>query len=101
MLGVAEVINFHPNNSTQVKLTIPVNDATVSLTVTDINGVELGTGWPVTLNYIDGSDGMYRLTLEPLNNQELGKIYSFKFDVAYDDLFSQCEIDVRSKDNVS
>jgi len=41
-----------------------VNDATVTVTLTDRAGNEVsGETWPVTLNYVAGSDGKYRGTL--------------------------------------
>ncbi len=42
-----------------------VNDAAVAITLTDSAGDSVvGQSWPVTLNYVAGSDGDYRATLE-------------------------------------
>lgn len=39
-----------------------INDATVTVTVKDFDGVELaGATWPRAMNYIPGSEGNYRV----------------------------------------
>ena len=41
-----------------------IDDATVTATLVDEEGVEVaGQGWPLTLSYVSGSDGIYRGTL--------------------------------------
>lgn len=40
------------------------NTATVEVTLTDINGNEVtGETWPLTMNYVSASNGVYRATL--------------------------------------
>ena len=43
---------------------IAINDATVTVTVMDSSGVEVtGETWPLTMDYISGSDGNYQAVL--------------------------------------
>ena len=41
-----------------------INDATVTVTIKDLDGNELtGISWPVTMAYVAASDGDYRATI--------------------------------------
>lgn len=41
-----------------------INDAVVTVTIKDLNGVNLsGETWPLTMEYVSGSDGTYRVAL--------------------------------------
>lgn len=41
-----------------------INDATVTCTITDLNGTEVaGQTWPLTMDYQTGSNGIYQATL--------------------------------------
>jgi len=56
-----------------------VNDATVTVTLTDRAGNEVsGETWPVTLSYVSGSDGKYRGTLTDSLSLSANKRYTAK-----------------------
>lgn len=58
-----------------------VNDATVSATLTDLDGNAVsGQGFPVTLNYVAASNGIYRATLQDGLALRRGKIYQCTVD---------------------
>jgi len=56
-----------------------VNDATVTVTLTDRAGNEVsGETWPVTLSYVAGSDGKYRGTLSDSLSLSANRRYTAK-----------------------
>lgn len=58
-----------------------INDATVTVTIKDSAGVEVtGQGWPLLLDYVDGTDGNYRTALTHNLNLLNGKKYTAFID---------------------
>lgn len=79
------VISLHPDNSLlfEAVLTnqnadpIYVNDATVVVTVYDTDDVEVtGQVWPLTLDYVAASDGIYRAATDPVTGIIAGLRYN-------------------------
>ena len=59
-----------------------VNDASVTVTVFDSNNVEVtGQAWPLTLDYVAASDGIYRKTIPPISGLIDKQIYHIVFDI--------------------
>ena len=53
-----------------------VNDATVSITLKDEDGVDVtGVTFPVSLSYVSGSDGIYRGIISDTSNLITGSKY--------------------------
>lgn len=55
----------------------PVNTATVTVTITDCETDEEipDEAWPVTLDYVAASDGIYRKTFDPFTSLVAGQMY--------------------------
>lgn len=100
LCGNLKINGFAPNTSTQIEFTLinpekdplPVNDATVTLTIKDCDGNELnGMSWPQEIPYSVDSDGVYVKTFSPFPNQVLEKLYSFTISaVGSDGLRYEC-----------
>ena len=84
------IIKLNPGNSIdfEMALTNPevspiyVNDATVTATITDASDVDVtGQTWPVTLDYVTGSDGVYKKTIGPVSGIAADTVYKVIFDV--------------------
>ena len=53
-----------------------LNAATVTCTIKDTSGNEVsGISWPVTLDYVAASDGIYRATIDKAITLTFGNIY--------------------------
>lgn len=99
-----------PSNSTVISHTVTnplqdpvyVNNATVTVTITDSEGVELtGESWPVELPYVSGSEGVYRKSFEPFGNLVLGEIYSVVIDIqGADGLIGSCTSKEKAKERI-
>ena len=99
-----------PDNSTVIQHTVTnplaspifVNDATVTVTIFDKDGVELtGESWPVELPYVIASDGIYRKTFDPFDNLIVGQIYKVVINVlGSDGLESECKSSLRATDKI-
>jgi len=95
-----------PGNSTVIQHTVTnplanpiyVNDATVTVTITDSNGVDLiGESWPVTLPYVTASNGVYRKIFDPFANLVVGNVYHVIIKVVgTDQLESECLLKCRA-----
>ena len=75
-----------------------VNDATVTVTVFDSNGVELtGQAWPLTLDFVALSKGIYRKTVPPISGLIDDEIYHLVYDtLGTDSLEGEFCIDVKA-----
>ena len=59
-----------------------VNDATVNVTVKDLSGVNVsGETWPISMNYVSGSNGNYRCVLSNNLSFSPGMIYTANISV--------------------
>ena len=89
-IGSSTVVQHVVTNPLQVP--IFVNDAAVTVTIFDSAGVELvGESWPVTLDYVAASDGVYRKTFSPFINLIEGEIYDVVIEVlGTDSLEDRC-----------
>jgi hypothetical protein len=59
-----------------------VNDATVSVTVKDSNGVNVsGETWPISMNYVSASNGNYRCVLSDGISFSPGMTYTAEISV--------------------
>ena len=79
---------------------IYVNDATVTVTIKDSNGDNVaGETWPVDMDYVAASDGIYRATLAPNSNIEVDSIYTIEIDATGngDGLVGKWEHSVKAK----
>ena len=76
-----------------------VNDATVTVTITDCLGTDLvGESWPVALPYVALSDGLYRKSFDPFVNLIEGDLYTVIINVVGADLLeSECVSKVEAK----
>ena len=82
---------IHIDNDTQVTLeglrvadqTTPINDATVVITLVERDTLDdvLGQTWPVTMNYVSGTDGNYRAVLSNALVLDPKKQYTAVVDV--------------------
>jgi len=89
-IGASTVIEHVVTNPLQVP--IFVNDAAVTVTIFDSDGVELvGESWPVTLDFVASSNGVYRKTFSPLVNLIEGDLYDVVIEVlGTDSLEDRC-----------
>lgn len=93
-------------NSTTISYTVTnplqdpiyVNDATVTVTIQDSNGVDLpDETWPFVLPYVSGSDGIYRHTFDPFTSLVVGELYTVIINVdGADGLQSECKYRTRA-----
>jgi hypothetical protein len=59
-----------------------VNDATVSVTVKDASGTNVvGENWPISMNYVSGSNGDYRCVLIDTLSFSPGMTYTANISV--------------------
>ena len=83
-------IYLHPDNTLTFSATItnegvPVNDATVTATLTDMSDVDVtGQSWPITLSYVTDSDGIYSASVTPVSGIVAGTKYKVILDVEGD-----------------
>ena len=89
-IGTSTVIQYVVTNP--LESPIYVNDAAVVVTIYDSDGVELvGESWPVTLDYVAASDGIYRKTFSPFVNLVEDELYSVVIEVlGTDSLEDKC-----------
>lgn len=75
-----------------------VNDATVTVTIFDSAGAEVtGQVWPVTLDFVALSDGIYRKTIPPISGLINNDIYHIIYDViGSDSLEGEFCLDLRA-----
>lgn len=72
-----------------------INDGTVEVTLTDEDGVEFaGQTWPLALDYVAASDGVYQGTLQDTIDAEDGNTGTATFDITGDGLTLTIEYDV-------
>lgn len=64
-----------------------INNATVTASVTDSTGTTVGgMSFPLTLNYVSGSDGDYSGTLEDTTSLVAGSVYTVTINISGDSL---------------
>lgn len=75
-----------------------VNDAAVTVTVFNPDGSELsGQTWPLTLDFVAGSQGVYRKTVPPISGLIDKENYHLVFDIlGTDSLEGEFCIDVKA-----
>lgn len=81
---------------------IYVNDADVEVTILDSEGAPIPDEvWPVALDYVGGSEGLYRKSFDPFASLVEGQCYQVVIDVVgQDGLVSQSVTYARAKTNV-
>jgi len=84
--------------SNELKTPSEVNDATVTVTIFDSNDVEVtGQVWPVTLDFVASSKGIYRKTIPPISGLIHKDIYHLIYDViGTDSLEGEFCLDVKA-----
>lgn len=87
-VGASTTIEYIVTNA----ITGPVNDAAVTVTIKDNQGVEIpDETWPFTLPYVAASDGEYSFTFDPFTSLNAGQQYTVIIDVlGIDGLIDQC-----------
>ena len=79
-VGASTVITYVVTNPLAVP--IFVNDATVTVTIKDNQGVEIpDETWPFNLPYVIASDGEYSFTFDPFTSLNAGQQYTVIIDV--------------------
>lgn len=86
------------DDSTVIKQTVtdedgdPVNNATVTVTVFDcLTGIAItDESWPVTLDYVIASDGIYRKTFDPFTSIVKGQKYKIVTPIVAGSANSTC-----------
>ena len=88
---MAKLVRLFRNNDYLVEITDLKNEAldtfynaaTVSVTLKDSAGVTVtGVSWPVTLLYVDASDGVYRGVIDKAIAIVLGQFYTAEISAA-------------------
>jgi len=75
-----------------------VNSATVVATLQDSQGVDVvGETWPVTLSYVSGTNGCYRVLLDPSIVLTDGDRYRLQLTAQGDGLTAQWDDYIRAK----
>lgn len=75
-----------------------VDDATVTAVVTDSDGVNVAGVWPVTLDFVVGSNGLYRATIDPIVGLIIGNTYITKINAVGTDLL---ELELEQKNRAT
>jgi hypothetical protein len=91
-------VAFELTLSNPLKIPAEVNDATVTVTVFDSNNVEVtGQAWPLTLDYVASSAGIYRKTVPPISGLNDGEIYHVVYStVGSDSLKGESCLDLKA-----
>lgn len=101
------MLKINSSNTIELTVTNPllvpvhVNDAVVTITITDSSGVELGgVTWPQTLLYVASSEGLYRETFAPFTELVEGAIYTIHYLVTgIDGLIGTCKAEHKATDS--
>ena len=96
------ILEIHPDNSVTVQITLsnpilsaPVNDATVVAEIQNAKDEVIKASF--SLDYVAGSEGVYRTTLPPIATLVLKKIYTVVIDATGTDaLKGHWEANVRA-----
>ena len=74
-----------------------INDGTVTLTLMDVDGVELaGETWPLTMSYITDSDGVYRAVIQDTLSLTPGATYIAELTADGDSLQAQWTVELKA-----
>lgn len=74
---------------------IAIPNATVLCTITDSTGaVVAGQAWPVTLAFLNGSNGIYRATLSSTNQFQAGATYNAAFSITVNNVVTNFSYDL-------
>lgn len=75
-----------------------LNAATVDITITDSEGVEVtGETWPLTIPYVTGSNGIYRVILDKVLGFIAGQRYTAVINAAEAGLDAKWTLDYLAK----